>query len=81
MDILVKQGKYQEALALALSFYNNKAKGVVGLGGGSHKRRSVVANRVSIVQNVNSPIETNGGQLFATLLSQSLNVNEPYIFN
>ncbi len=42
----MRGGKYQEALALALSFYTNKAKAVVGLGGGTQRRKAVVADRV-----------------------------------
>ncbi|KAL5005898.1 hypothetical protein ScPMuIL_017056 [Solemya velum] len=44
IDVLVRQEKYQDALALSLSFYEGKAKAVVGLVGSSNKKRSIVSN-------------------------------------
>ena len=43
---MLKQGKYQEALTLALSFYKGKAKAVVGLSGGTQRRKIIVGERV-----------------------------------
>ena len=45
--MLVQEGKYQDALALALSFYENKAKAIVGLTGGMSKKKEIVADLVS----------------------------------
>ncbi|XP_014767622.1 vacuolar protein sorting-associated protein 8 homolog isoform X2 [Octopus bimaculoides] len=42
IEVLVKQNKYRSALALALSFYEGKAKAVVGLVGSSRKRKGIV---------------------------------------
>ncbi|CAE1274106.1 VPS8 [Acanthosepion pharaonis] len=42
IDVLVKQNKHREALALALSFYEGKAKAVVGLMGSTKKKKCVV---------------------------------------
>ncbi|CAG2222530.1 VPS8 [Mytilus edulis] len=44
IDVLAKQNKYQDALALALSFYEGNAKAVVGLTGSSAKRKQIVAD-------------------------------------
>ena len=44
--MLVKQEKYQDALALAQSFHEGKAKAVVGLSGGPNRRRQAVAEKV-----------------------------------
>ena len=49
--MLVKQEKYQDALALAQSFYNAKAKAVVGLSGGPNRRRQAVADKVAVYTN------------------------------
>ena len=48
IDVLAKQGKYQEALYLAQSFYEGRAKAVVGLLGGSQKRKDLVAEKVCV---------------------------------
>ena len=48
---MVKENKYQDALSLALSFYEGKAKAVVGLAGSSKTRKSAVAQLVSGVKN------------------------------
>jgi len=47
IDVLVKQNHYQDALALALSFYEGTAKAVVGLTGSSSKRKEIVSDLVS----------------------------------
>ncbi|WAR10580.1 VPS8-like protein [Mya arenaria] len=44
IDVLVQEQKYQDALALALSFYENKAKAIVGLSGPSQKKKEIVAD-------------------------------------
>lgn len=49
----MKQNKYQEALALALSFYEGKAKAVVGLTGSQKQRKDIVAHLVSVECSVN----------------------------
>ena len=45
--MLVKAGQYQDALALALSFYEGKAKAVIGLPASHSKRAQVVSQLVS----------------------------------
>jgi hypothetical protein len=47
--VLVKENRYQDALSLALSFYEGKAKAVVGLQGPSAKKKEVVADLVMIL--------------------------------
>ncbi|XP_025769359.1 vacuolar protein sorting-associated protein 8 homolog [Puma concolor] len=49
VDHLLKQDCLTEALALAWSFHEGKAKAVVGLSGDASKRKAVVADRVSIL--------------------------------
>jgi len=46
IDILVKQNRYKDSLRLAQSFFEGKAKAVVGLLGGAQKRRKSVSNMV-----------------------------------
>lgn len=46
VDHLLKQDCYNEALALAWSFHEGKAKAVVGLSGDPKKRKSVVADTI-----------------------------------
>ncbi|XP_053326950.1 vacuolar protein sorting-associated protein 8 homolog isoform X2 [Spea bombifrons] len=46
VDHLLKQDCYTEALALAWSFHEGKAKAVVGLSGDLKKRKSVVADKM-----------------------------------
>ncbi|KAJ6669149.1 hypothetical protein lerEdw1_007958 [Lerista edwardsae] len=46
IDHLLKQECLNEALALAWSFHEGKAKAVVGLTGDEHKRKAVVADRL-----------------------------------
>ncbi|KAM9305967.1 vacuolar protein sorting-associated protein 8 homolog [Gastrophryne carolinensis] len=46
VDHLLKQECYNEALALAWSFHEGKAKAVVGLSGEPKKRKSVVADKI-----------------------------------
>ncbi|ESO93558.1 hypothetical protein LOTGIDRAFT_215952 [Lottia gigantea] len=46
IDVLVKQNKYHEALSLALSFYDGKAKAVVSLTSSSSKRRDIVSHLI-----------------------------------
>ncbi|XP_029462059.1 vacuolar protein sorting-associated protein 8 homolog isoform X3 [Rhinatrema bivittatum] len=46
IDHLLKQECFTEALALAWSFHEGKAKAVVGLSGDPNKRRTVVADRM-----------------------------------
>lgn len=48
LDVLLKQEKYKEALVLAQSFYEGRAKAVVGLPGSAHKRKQVVADKVRV---------------------------------
>ncbi|XP_059149378.1 vacuolar protein sorting-associated protein 8 homolog [Physella acuta] len=43
ITVLVKENKYQDALALTLSFYNGTAKAVIGLTGPQSKKREIVA--------------------------------------
>ena len=47
IDVLVKENRYQDALALALSMYEGKAKAVVGLSGPSLKKKEIVSDLVS----------------------------------
>ena len=47
IDVLVKSNQYQDALALALSFYEGKAKAVIGLPASHSKRAHVVSQLVS----------------------------------
>uniref|UniRef100_K1R9K0 Vacuolar protein sorting-associated protein 8-like protein n=1 Tax=Magallana gigas TaxID=29159 RepID=K1R9K0_MAGGI len=44
IDVLVKQNKYNEALALALSFYDGRAKAVIGLTASSKNKKEVVSS-------------------------------------
>ncbi|KAK6181620.1 hypothetical protein SNE40_009442 [Patella caerulea] len=46
IDFLVKQNKYHEALSLALSFYDGKAKAVVSLTGSQSKKKEIVSNLI-----------------------------------
>lgn len=46
IDVLVKQTKYNEALALALSFYDGRAKAVIGLTASSKNKKEVVSSLV-----------------------------------
>nr|XP_020643075.1 vacuolar protein sorting-associated protein 8 homolog isoform X3 [Pogona vitticeps] len=46
IDHFLKQECFNEALALAWSFHEGKAKAVVGLLGDEHKRKAVVADRM-----------------------------------
>ncbi|XP_012585745.1 PREDICTED: vacuolar protein sorting-associated protein 8 homolog [Condylura cristata] len=46
VDHLLKQDCFTEALALAWSFHEGKAKAVVGLSGDASKRKAVVADRM-----------------------------------
>ncbi|NXA41332.1 VPS8 protein, partial [Eudromia elegans] len=46
VDHLLKQERLTDALALAWSFYEGKAKAVVGLTGDTSKRKAVVADRM-----------------------------------
>lgn len=46
IDVLVKQNKYNEALALALSFYDGRAKAVIGLTASSKNKKEVVSSLV-----------------------------------
>ncbi|XP_064597923.1 vacuolar protein sorting-associated protein 8 homolog [Liolophura sinensis] len=43
IDVLVKQNRYRDALALALSFYEGRAKAVLGLSGSPQKKRETIA--------------------------------------
>ena len=43
IDVLVKQNKYNEALALALSFYDGRAKAVIGLHGSSKNKKDIIS--------------------------------------
>ena len=53
--MLVKENKYQDALSLALSFYEGKAKAVVGLGGSSKTRKNAVAQLVRGIITITCP--------------------------
>uniref|UniRef100_A0A8C3CXI6 VPS8 subunit of CORVET complex n=1 Tax=Cairina moschata TaxID=8855 RepID=A0A8C3CXI6_CAIMO len=46
VDNLLKQERLTDALALAWSFYEGKAKAVVGLSGDTSKRKAVIADRM-----------------------------------
>ncbi|NXD17944.1 VPS8 protein, partial [Nothocercus nigrocapillus] len=46
VDYLLKQERLTEALGLAWSFYEGKAKAVVGLTGDTSKRKAVIADRM-----------------------------------
>uniref|UniRef100_A0A663LXY0 Vacuolar protein sorting-associated protein 8 homolog n=1 Tax=Athene cunicularia TaxID=194338 RepID=A0A663LXY0_ATHCN len=46
VDHLLKQERLTDALALAWSFYEGKAKAVVGLSGDTNKRKAVIADRM-----------------------------------
>ncbi|OXB65294.1 hypothetical protein ASZ78_001601 [Callipepla squamata] len=46
IDHLLKQERLTDALALAWSFYEGKAKAVVGLSGDTSKRKAVIADRM-----------------------------------
>ncbi|CAH1788234.1 unnamed protein product, partial [Owenia fusiformis] len=46
INVLVKQNNYKDALALAQSFYSNKARAVVGLAGNIQRRKVVVAEKM-----------------------------------
>uniref|UniRef100_A0A8C2UC45 Vacuolar protein sorting-associated protein 8 homolog n=1 Tax=Coturnix japonica TaxID=93934 RepID=A0A8C2UC45_COTJA len=46
IDHLLKQERLTDALALAWSFYEGKAKAVVGLSGDTNKRKAVIADRM-----------------------------------
>ena len=46
IDVLVKQNKYNEALALALSFYDGRAKAVIGLSGSSKNKKDIISGMV-----------------------------------
>uniref|UniRef100_A0A8C5X511 Vacuolar protein sorting-associated protein 8 homolog n=1 Tax=Malurus cyaneus samueli TaxID=2593467 RepID=A0A8C5X511_9PASS len=46
VDHLLKQERLTDALALAWSFYEGKAKAVVGLTGDTNKRKAVIADRM-----------------------------------
>ncbi|XP_013089193.2 vacuolar protein sorting-associated protein 8 homolog [Biomphalaria glabrata] len=43
INVLVRESRYPEALALTLSFYNGTAKAVIGLSGPHNKRKEIVA--------------------------------------
>lgn len=49
IDALLKRDKYQEALSLAQSFYDGKAKGVVGLYGIPERRKEVVGEQIMTI--------------------------------
>ncbi|PVD38848.1 hypothetical protein C0Q70_01472 [Pomacea canaliculata] len=46
IDVLVKAGQYHDALALALSFYEGKAKAVVGLPSSHSQRAQIVSHQI-----------------------------------
>uniref|UniRef100_A0A672UKD9 Vacuolar protein sorting-associated protein 8 homolog n=1 Tax=Strigops habroptila TaxID=2489341 RepID=A0A672UKD9_STRHB len=46
VDHLLKQERLTDALALAWSFYEGKAKAVVGLSGDTSKRKAIIADRM-----------------------------------
>ena len=49
IQVLVKENKYTDALALGLSFYNGTAKAVIGLSGGLARKQDTVANVVGCI--------------------------------
>ncbi|XP_064646589.1 vacuolar protein sorting-associated protein 8 homolog isoform X2 [Lineus longissimus] len=52
IENLVKQNNYQDALTMAQSFYEGKAKAVIGLLGGQQKRKKIVAAKMlDLLQN------------------------------
>ena len=53
VDVLVKQNKYSEALALALSFYDSRAKAVIGLSGSSKNKKDIISGMVRTVERLN----------------------------
>ena len=52
IDVLVKQEKYHEALSLALSFYEGRAKAVLGLTGSTRQKKDQVADLVCVQQSL-----------------------------
>ena len=52
IEVLVKENRYQDALSLAQSFYDGKAKAVVGLMGSGSKRREIVSDLVPTICSV-----------------------------
>ena len=54
----MRKAQYEEALALAASFYEGKAKAVVGLSGTPDKRKAIVAQKVSRNINGSEPPHT-----------------------
>jgi hypothetical protein len=51
IDLLISENKFSEALSMALSFYNNKAKAVVGLSGKKHEKRLIIAEKLMDILN------------------------------
>ena len=49
IDLLVNDNKYEEALSLILSFYNNSAKAVIGLNGKKSEKRKIVSQKMAEV--------------------------------
>ena len=72
IDVLVKANQYQDALALALSFYEGKAKAVIGLSASHSKRAQVVSQLVSKHGVSNSTEQPQLVQLLGDVLSPCL---------
>ncbi|GLH03603.1 Vacuolar protein sorting-associated protein 8 homolog [Gryllus bimaculatus] len=51
LNHLVKQGRYLDALALGMAFYQDRAKAVVGLKGPKHKRKEIAHDKVLEILN------------------------------
>lgn len=52
IDLFLKENQYEEALSMALSFYEDKAKAVVGLSGKKSDKRLMVAERIMEILNI-----------------------------
>ncbi|XP_067930193.1 vacuolar protein sorting-associated protein 8 homolog [Watersipora subatra] len=46
LDVLLRENRHQDAIALALTFYDGTAKAVIGLSSNPEKRQKVVANKM-----------------------------------
>ena len=48
LDVLLRENRHQDAIALALTFYEGTAKAVIGLSHNPKRRKEVVANKVRV---------------------------------
>lgn len=46
LDVLLRENRHQDAIALALTFYDGTAKAVIGLPVNARKRQHIVAEKV-----------------------------------